>query len=180
MANPVADVQSLSPRVKLAARLYVTGLANKKQAAEAAGIHPAYFTALTNVNEPTRRLISQLDEELMSETVNMNKVLTVLSRRAIGKIATLMDSSKEEISLKAAQDLADRGPETQKVQRMEVTAFSLDGRDVQALAEALVESARTKEQYRDIAINGLVEVTDVQQTLGEAKAAADTKAATKA
>jgi hypothetical protein len=172
MADPIANVQKLSPRVKLAARLYATGLANKREAAEAAGLHPQYFTALTNVNDPVKRLLSKLDEELMSDTLDMNKALKLMSRKAIGRIYSLMETSpKDDIALKAAIDLADRGPETQKIQRVEVSAFSLDGRDVQALADALVESARTKEQYMQVALEGLVEVQDGVQTAGEAQAA---------
>jgi hypothetical protein len=172
MADPIAGIQKLSPRVRLAARLYATGLANKKQASEAAGLHPAYFGMLSNRNGHMQNLLAQLDQELMSDTVDMNKALTRLSRIAVGRIAGLMDSDKQDIALKAAIDLADRGPETQKVQRLEIASFTMDGKDVEALAAALVESARTKAEYMDVALNGLVEVQDVQEQLSNQQAEA--------
>jgi hypothetical protein len=160
--NPLANIQP-TPRVVLAARLWKTSICKtKKEASIAAGLHPNYLTMLTAPNggsEAVKRLCGEIDKMVEDQTVDMSHILRYAGRKAIGRIAALMDSSKEEIALKAAQDLADRAPETQKTQRVAVESFSLNGEDARELAKAIMESSQAAEQYREIAINGLDEAT---------------------
>lgn len=159
--NPLAQIEP-TPRVRNAVRLYATGAVRSKRAASiAAGLHPQYLTMLTSPNggsEPVKRLMNDIDKMLEDKTVDMSRVMEIVSRRAVGKIAHLMESSNENVALKAAQDLADRGPDTSKTQKVQVESFSLGDAAARELAAAMVESAKAREKYRAIGVEGLVEV----------------------
>lgn len=112
-----------------------------------AGLHPTYLTVAMNNSEPVKRLAASIQQELESDAADMSKVMQRLGRMAVGRLAQLMDSGSESIALKAAIDLADRSPETQKTQRVEVASLTLSGGDAKAIAEALVESAEAQKQF---------------------------------
>lgn len=155
------DVQTVSPRVRLAARLYATGAAKtKKEASEMAGLHPNYLTMLTSENgsEKVKSLINDVDTLVADESIETSKLIRILGRRALGKIGGLMESQNEHVALKAAQDLADRSPDTSKTQKVQVESLTLDGEDVRELTKAMLESARERERYAHVAVDGLVEV----------------------
>lgn len=88
----------------------------------------------------------------------MSKVLSLLGREAVGKLRGLMDSNSEMIQLKAAQDLADRSPETSKTIKHEVASITISGQDAKEMAEALVESARSREKFSHLAAEDFVQV----------------------
>lgn len=143
----------------MAARLYASGaVRTKKAAAEAVGIHPAWFGRMTILNPPTRKLIGEVDSNIQDESIALSKVIAMLSRRAAGRIAQLMDSDNEHIALKASSDILDRNPETSKSIRATVTSFSLSGDDAKEIAASLVEAAKVKEQYKDLAKQDFVKV----------------------
>jgi len=122
---------------------------------------------MSNLNPETRRIIGDVHSMIADETVATSKVLQTLSRKALGKLANLMDSDNENISFRAAQDLADRGPETQKTQRIQMDSLTLTGEDAKALAAAMVESSRAHIDYVDVGVHGLIEVdTDKASDLG--------------
>lgn len=133
----------------MAARLYATGAApTKKAAAEAVGIHPVWFTLLTNHNEETKRLVDNVDQQIEDQSVEMSTVLRTVGREAIKRIRQLMvGSTRDDIALKAAVDLADRNPETSKIQRHEVASVHMGPAEAKELAAALVEGARVRERY---------------------------------
>jgi hypothetical protein len=162
MAQAAEAVRSPSPRVKMAARLYATGAApTKKAAAEAAGIHPAWFTLLTNHNEETKRLVDSVDAKIEDQSVDMSTVLRTVGREAIKRIRQLMiASARDDIALKAAQDLADRNPETSKIQRHEVASVHMGPDEARELAAALVEGARVRERYAKAVEGDFVTVED--------------------
>lgn len=162
----------LSPRVRMAARLYATGAAKtKKEASSLAGIHPNYLTMLTQPNggtEAVKRLISDTDRMIEDESIDESVIIRKLGRKAIAHIARLMDTStNEHVSLKAAVDLADRSPVTAKTQKHEFTGLTLSGADVKELAAAMVESGRASPIQAEVMRSGLIEVDDVKRLLAE-------------
>ena len=71
--------------------------------------------------------------------------MTELGRKAVQKLAHLMEwSGQEAIQLRAAIDLADRSPETQKVQKHQVESFSLSGKDAKEIAVEVIKKQRNK------------------------------------
>jgi len=149
----------VSPRIRQAALLYASGSApTKHAAARLAGVAKEHFVNMSNLNPATRRIISDVHSMIEDETVATSKVLQSLSRKALGRLATLMDSDSETIAFRAAQDLADRGPETMKTQRIQMDSLTLTGEDAKALASAMVESSKIQHDYRQVGIDGLVEV----------------------
>jgi hypothetical protein len=153
-----------SPRVRMAIHLYTSGVCGtKREASAAAGLHPNYLTMISNSSEPVQRLMDTLTSRIEDETVDSSAVLRTLGRKGIAKIYSLMETAaKEDVQLKAAQDLADRSPETQKTQRLEVSGLSLGASDAKELARALVESAHENRTFAHIAIEGLDEVQMVE------------------
>ena len=152
-----------SPRVKLATRLYTTGVCRtKKEASEAAGLHPNYLTMLTGPNgsEPVKSLMNEIDEKIADETIKTSAIIQSLGRKALGKMSDLMQDASETVQFRAAQDLLDRSPETSKTQRVEAVSFSIGGEDAAMLAKAMMESAKADEEndYSGVIQDGLVEV----------------------
>ena len=112
-------------------------------------------------------LVQEIDEMVRDETVSMARVLQKAGRRAIGKIVHTMEkSSSEGLQFKAAQDLADRAPETSKTQKVAVASFSIDGADVKELAAVLAEAGRIRAEYAPHAHQDFVRVnTDERDEL---------------
>lgn len=166
-----AGVQSLSPRVRTAIGLYTGGIVKTKKAASAAaGLHPAYFTVLSTANPVVKEHVAKLTEQIDAETVDMATLLHKLSVKALGKIEETMDSSgSEHLRFKAAQDLADRGPQTTKVQRHQVESVRMDAKDVAALASTMVEAARIRQMNAHLAVGShdKTGVSTPQLTSGE-------------
>ncbi len=159
VTSPLRNIEP-SPRVRTAAWLYVSGAAKTKREASAlAGLHPNYLTMMSNESLPTKRLMNDIQQMIENEALDSSIIMKKLGRRALGKLNTLMDSANENVALKAAQDLADRSPETSKTQKIDVGGgLTLGTLDAKALATALVESARERAKYDHVAEHGLVEV----------------------
>lgn len=149
----------MSPRVKHATRLWALGLVKtKKDAAEAVGLHPATLGYMLKLNEQTQDFAAALDAKLADEAIQASAILQIAGRRAVGRIAHLMEHAKDDVALKAAIDLADRSPEMQKVQRLDVSGLSIGEGDAKAIAAALLESAHERGRYAKVAVEGLVEI----------------------
>lgn len=151
----------LSPRVKLAARLYGSGLAPTKKAASiAAGLHPQYLTMISSIgNEKVRNIIGEAEEAIRFKTEDISTLLARCGREGLHKIHALMGQSPDErIQLKAAMDLADRSNETSKVQKLASVGMSLSGDDVERLTRALVESAKVREEFKEAAEGDYIRV----------------------
>lgn len=139
--------RKVSPRTKIAAHLYSTGIAKTlKEAGELAGLGKnCIYPMNSSGNEEFQELKAASERRALIATGDINMVLQMLGREAVAKIADLMDSAeKEEVQLKAAVDLADRSQETSKVQKLIVGAISLDGADVDKLTAAMVEAAEAQ------------------------------------
>jgi hypothetical protein len=141
-------VEDLSPRVKMALRLYVHGVVpTQREASRLAGLNEAYFSQVINSSAGKQYMKSahNIIEENAHDT---NLLIQKLSHRAIAVIGTLMeDAGKEDVRLRAAQDLADRGPETAKIQKHQVESFTLSSSDARAIAESMVQAAAVKKTY---------------------------------
>lgn len=153
----------LSPRVKLALRLYVMGAAKtKKEAAAMAGLQ--YSSLATIRRDPqVLRFMEELDAEIAAEAVNTSELLKRLGRRAIRNIAGFMESEavKDEVRFKAAQDLADRSPETSKVLKVHSEAtLTMSPEDVLRLRAAMLDGAQNKILYAEAAEGNFVKVND--------------------
>lgn len=148
-----------SPRIKMAARLYASGaVKTKREAAKVAQINPEWFTTMTNHNEETRRIVGAVDQAIDDQSVDMSAVLRTVGREAIKRIHGLMLEENPHIALKAAVDLADRSPETSKIQRHEIAAMTVRAEDAKELASALVAAAEAKRRFAEQVKDGLVRV----------------------
>lgn len=158
LAEQYANIK-VTPKVRMAAMLYATGaVRTKREAAEIAGVTKEYFTHMSNHNNELRRIQNDTTRMIEDESVSTAVILQKLSRRAVGKLAELMDTGSEAIAFRAAQDLADRGQETAKTQKFQVDSLTLNGEDAKELARALVESANLAGKFSEVATHGLVEV----------------------
>ena len=126
------------------------------------GVNPTYLTIVTSPttgSEQAQRIVGDTQAYIENEANDMSAVLRVLGRKAISKLAHLMEhGSKEDIQLRAAQDIADRNTETMKVQRHIVDQFTLSGEDAKEIARAMVEASQASAKFQDVARDGLVEV----------------------
>jgi len=155
----IYDDMKITPKIRMATLLFETGVVKTKaEAAEMVGISRAHFYNMTNLNGATRHMANEIQSMVKDESVATSKILQIISRKAIGKLDQLMDSGNETIAFRAAQDLADRGPETQKTQKLQVESLTITGEDARALAAAMVESAQVQKDYRDVGVHGLIEV----------------------
>lgn len=134
-----------TPRTRLAARLYASGLHNQKEASRIAGLHPNYLGMLkTSGNPEVNDIIARVDAEMAKDVIDMNTVKRILAQRALRNLGHLMENGeKEEIRFKAAQDLADRHSDTAKTQQVDVRGMMVKG-DAKELAAVLVEAARLR------------------------------------
>lgn len=149
----LTDPSQLSPRVRMALRMYVNAaVPTLKDAAIAVGITPQY---LSNINGTVAaKKYTQTAHEIIEEKAHdVNALIASLSHRAVQVIGQLMeDGSSENIRLRAAQDLADRGPETSKIQKHQVESFSLSSDDARGIAEAMVAAATLRQRHEELRV----------------------------
>lgn len=148
-----------TPRTRLAARLYASGIMNQQEAAKAAGLTANYLCMLKNSgNKDVNDIIARVDAEMSKEVVDMMEVKRILAHRALRNLGALMENGeKEEIRFKAAQDLADRHSDTAKTQQVDVRGMMVKG-DAKELAMALVEAARLRGS--GVPLGNFVKVSD--------------------
>lgn len=154
--------RKVSPRMRIAAKLYQSGIAKTLgEAAKLAGLAPSSLYAMNvSENDEFNRISSKAALDRDIATGDISVVLQRLGRSALSKLHTLMETSDSEgIQLKAAQDLADRSPETSKVQKLAISSISLDGQDVAKLTAAMVESAEVKQKYVEATEGDFVRVS---------------------
>jgi hypothetical protein len=162
-------IKPLTPRVKLAARLYATGAAKtKRQAAEMAGLSPSVFYITSTTEPQVSDLILEIDREMAAEHVNMAKLLEKAGRRAVRNVFKLMETSNDEkIQLAAAKDLADRSPETSKVTKVDLSVSVPISQDqFEAMRKAMLESANLAQQFPTAASGNFVTAGDASTARG--------------
>src|SRR5574338_737941 len=114
------DPSTLSPRVRMALRLYGTGaVPTLVEASRTAGLNDNALYFRRYHDKRMDIYLHQLDKEIHEGSIDMTKVLQRLGRQAVVNIAHLADSAqKEDVRLRANQDLADRSPETAKTHKL--------------------------------------------------------------
>lgn len=155
------DRQRLSPRVKLALRMYAYGACRTiKEAAELMDLDPSYLGLVTN-SKPGIEFMKAADAIIQEKLLQGHQLMDAVGHRAVEVIASKMEhSANENIQLKAAIDLADRSPTYSKTQKLQMEAISLTGQDVQALAQALVEGKSVKEKFAHLASGDFDRIQD--------------------
>lgn len=163
-------------KTRLAARLYASGACETKRAAAlAVGLHPSYFTLVSSPGSKqfqpeVKRIMDEVEQAIQDKTVDMSAVLQTVGREALLRMRGLMkDSQNEAIVVKAAADLLDRSPETSKIHKHQVAAFSVSGDDAKLLAAAMVRSAQARESSEGLeAASGDFVRVPLEQHLDEA------------
>ncbi len=151
--------RDLRPRTRAALRLYATGATKSiAEAARAVGASPAsVYVAHCTIDG--QAIVNGVDKSVEEKTIDMAALLKKLGQKAVLKIETLMNTAgSENIQLAAARDLADRSPETSKVQKIQVEPFTLDPDAGKALAAALVEAAMVKGKFADQSKQDLIKI----------------------
>lgn len=170
--------------------MYAAGLVpTKAAAADAVGLARGTFYAVTApavADGKAKQLHTSIDAMVADDTVDTRKLIDLLARKAIGVVGNLMTGAEDEaVKLRAAQDLMDRGSETGKINKHQIESWSLSGRDAKGLAEAMVEAARVREQYRDLEHNDFIRIEgglgneherDERQEAGDGSGTEGTKA----
>lgn len=146
----VGGMTNLSPRVRHAVRLYTSGaVPTKKAAAEAVGMHPGTLSMYMTHSPAVKQMMGLTDSQIHEKAVNMSGLLHELSVRALCTVSNIMENGgSEQVKLKAAIDLLDRGPQTGKIQKTANANFTIDGEDAKALASALIASSGVTDRFR--------------------------------
>lgn len=150
-----ADQFRLSPRVKLALRMYAYGACRTlTEAADAVGLNIGYLSIMHN-SAPGQEFMKAADAIIADKALEGSALLDQLGRRALEVTASIMENGlKEENRLRAAIDITDRSPTYSKVQKHQVEAITLTGKDAKALADALVAGRSVHEAYRPLVSDG--------------------------
>lgn len=151
--------QSLSPAVARALDLWISGAVSTKQEA-AAAVGLCGVTVSQNARTPAGiRYINSAHEVIQNKTIDTSVLIERLSRRGVEVIGAMMeDAESPALRLKAAIDLADRGKETSKVTKVQTESFSIAGKDVAALAQALVRGAQLRDRFPEAAEGDFIKV----------------------
>lgn len=89
-----------------------------------------------------------IETEIRRRAVDLSAVIEGLGEKAVERIAHLMDKAgKEDVQLRAAQDILDRNPATSKTRRVAIESLTLSGRDVAALVNAMQSGNGLKEEF---------------------------------
>lgn len=145
----------------MALRLYGTGAVKTMgEAAQAAGMKKQGFYQARWRDHRVDIYLAKIDKEIDEGTVDMSKVLVHLGRRAVVNIAHLADNAqKEDVKLRANQDLADRSPETMKTHKVKLEEdIKMTPQAIEQLREALAESARAKLQFAEVTTGDYITV----------------------
>jgi len=144
----IVDPEDLSPRMRMGLRMYtIAGVRTKKEAAALAGCSAVQLTNISN-SPAGRAFMKSVDSILEDQSLSTSALIEKLSRRAIGVIARTMEHSGSEVlQLKAAQDLADRGQHTSKIQKHQVDSFTIASSDARAIAESMVAAATVRQRF---------------------------------
>ena len=146
--------RTLSPRIRRAIELYETAACpTKKAAAEAVGLDKASLYIAARNSPVAQEYAQALSGSVRDRVVDLSAVIERVSEKALEKIEHLIDNAgKEDVQLRASQDILDRNPKTSKTSRVTVDKLSLTGRDVEALMRALKDGPSLKAEFPAAAI----------------------------
>lgn len=106
------------------------------------------MTSPTVNNLAMGRIQDDIDRQINDQAIQTSSILQLLGREALLKLRKLMNNSgSEAIQFKAAQDLADRAPDTSKTIRAAIITAPMDSKDAKEIARAMVEAARARQEY---------------------------------
>jgi hypothetical protein len=160
--------REMPPRLRNAIRLYESGATRTMaDAARVAGISANNFSGVRKYNPMARAEVDRIRADINTGVVDMSSAIARLGRLGVGKIAELMETAaKEEIQLKAAQDLADSSHETSKTHKVALEGdVTLPASTVNDLARALIEQAARREKFADAASGDYIKVNEAQPLL---------------
>lgn len=138
----------LSPRMKIGLQAYACGAVKSlREAADMVGCHPVSLSMAAR-SPAGQYIMDSVDQIVKDKTMTASQLIQKLSRRMVEIEAhTAEHSQNEALRLKAAQDLLDRNPETSKTQKIQADILTMDGKDAQAIARAMVEAAALKDRH---------------------------------
>lgn len=156
----------LNPRVRMALRMYAFGACKTlTEAAEVCGLSVGYLSLKKN-SPAGEKYMEKAQQILDDKTASTSQIIDRLGRRAIEVIADRMEKTDDpRLQLRAAIDLADRAPDTSKIQKVQVESFTLAGKDAKALAEALVAGKSVSEMFGHLREGNLDKVTEAHEPL---------------
>jgi len=125
-----------------------------KAAGAAVGISPQAVSDALRHSPLAMQYAEQLQQAIHAKVVDLSVVIERMSTKAVARIGMLIDTaSKEDVQLRAAQDILDRNPTTSKTRRVQIESLSLTGKDVEALTKAMTSGAGLREEF-EIAATG--------------------------
>jgi len=123
----------------------------KKEAAAAVGL-TSVSLGMAMKSPVGQAYTSALSGQIHDKVVDLSATIERLSARALERVEYLMNyAGKEDVQLRASQDILDRNPVTSKTSRLTVDKLSLNGRDVEALIKAVTQGKGLKETFPDAA-----------------------------
>jgi hypothetical protein len=136
----------------MALRLYaLNAVGTMTEAAAVAGVNLSYLSIMKN-SPAGQEYMAQLTSKIDYAGMETSAIVASLGRKAVIKLGEMMeDSPSEAIRLKAAQDLADRAPETSKTTKMQVESFTLGNKSAQEIAAAIVQASSVHEKFAHLA-----------------------------
>lgn len=160
--SPAWKVKALSPAMKVALKSLILGAAKTNvEAGKISGLHPAYIASMKQT-PLAKGFMAAHENQVDAKLIETSALMSLLGREALDKMAGLMRFSPNEgIVFRAAQDLMDRAPETQKVTKIQAESFSITSEDAKAIAEAMVESAKAKAEYANVMKGDFVKIAEV-------------------
>lgn len=108
--------------------------------------------------EAVNKYHNEITELLDNEAVGLDIVVQKMARKALERVHNLMHSNKDEVALKAATDILDRNPSTQKVIKAQVETFSLNGQDAKEIMATILEAAKVRAENQQAASGDFVRV----------------------
>lgn len=110
-------------------------------------------------NEKASSLYNNIDELIEDRAIDTSVLIERLSQEALRHAGKLMvHAGKEEVQLRAAEMLMDRGSRTAKTMNVKVATDGLSSDDAKALATALVQAARVRSDNQQAATGDFVRV----------------------
>lgn len=104
-----------------------------------------YFQALCRRNQHVKVMLEQFHRELTERSISATALITSFQIPAVKEIARIMEhGATDAIKLKAAIDLADRGPETSKIQKHQVESLTISDAEASNIRRAMIEAAKLR------------------------------------
>lgn len=122
------------------------------EATRAVGVTLPYFSQVMKWSPVAQEISAGVQLDVRRRIVDIGAVIEGLSHQAVMKVKELMDGAgKEDVQLRAAQDLLDRNPKTSKTRRIAVESLTLTGRDLKELMASLRSADGLEEQFASAA-----------------------------